>query len=312
MAAPSISVILPCFNGERFVGDAIASVLAQGVAAEVIVVDDGSTDRSAAIVRGFEGVRLVSGPRKGAAAARNAGLASASGSRILFMDCDDLIVPGHLQALSAALAGAPADAIAFSPWVRFHGDPRDAKFPERPTERDLPGVEWVLQDWAQAQPMTQCGMFLLPRSLLARCGGWNEQLSLIDDFEFFARLIPACGGMRFAPQAGLYYRSGVAGSLSGAKSRQAVESAFRALMLGTGHLLRAEDSPRTRRACANLLQQFDYENFPHHRALRAQVRRRVAELGGADVAPVGPPNFHRLRRVVGWRTARLVQHAFRR
>jgi hypothetical protein len=118
--------------------------------------------------------------------------------------------------------------------------------------------------------------------------------------------------VRFAPEARLYYRSGIKGSLSGARSRNAVESAFQSLLLGTQHLLRAEDSPRTRRACANVLQQFEYENFPRHRLLRAKVRARIAELGGADIDPIGPPNFHRLRSVLGWRTARLIQFAFRR
>ena len=114
--------------------------------------------------------------------------------------------------------------------------------------------------------------------------------------------------MRFAPGARLYYRSGLRDSLSGQKSRTAVESAFLSLMLGTQHLLDAEDSPRTRRACANVLQNFDYTYYPAHADLRARVRARVAELGGADLAPHGPPGFQKLRRFVGWRAARRVQH----
>ena len=160
--------------------------------------------------------------------------------------------------------------------------------------------------------MTQPGMFLVPRLLVMRVGGWDERLSLIDDFEFFARIIVHSGGVRFAPQARLYYRSGIEGSLSGRKSRDAVESAFLSISLGTQHLLDAEESRRTRRACANIFQSFDYEHYPHHADLRVKVRRRVTELGGSDLAPIGPPRFQQLRKLVGWRAARRLQQVAHR
>jgi hypothetical protein len=150
-------------------------------------------------------------------------------------------------------------------------------------------------------------MFLIPRALLAEVGGWDRRLSLIDDFEFIARVLAISAGVRFAPSARLYYRSGLPGSLSGRTSRPAVESAFLSSMLATQHLLDAEDSPRTRRACANILQNFEYTYYPEHADLRARMRARVAELGGADLAPGGPPGFQKLSRAIGWRAARRVQ-----
>jgi hypothetical protein len=151
-------------------------------------------------------------------------------------------------------------------------------------------------------------MFLVPRVILAEAGGWDERLTLIDDFEFYARAIVGSAGVRYAEGARLYYRSGLGGSLSGTRSRKAVESAFLSLMLGTSHLLAAEDSPRTRRACANVLRDFDYAYYPAHADLREKARARIADLGGSDLAPAGPPGFQRLRRLVGWRAARRVQH----
>ena len=78
-------------------------------------------------------------------------------------------------------------------------------------------------------------------------------------------------------------------------------------MLGTQHLLAAEDSPRTRRACANVLQMFEYNYYPTHADLRSKARARVAELGGSDLPPDGPPGFQMLRHLIGWRYARRVQ-----
>jgi glycosyltransferase involved in cell wall biosynthesis len=307
---PVISVLIACHNAASYVGAAVESVLAQTWPwLEVVVVDDGSTDCSVAAVASFEGrgVRVIQQANAGAAAARNRALAASSAPFVLFLDADDLISPDHLASLHAAIAGAPR-SIAMSQWDRFSLSPDEAVFPPRATYRDAPGAEWLAQDWAQAGAMTQCGMFLIPRALLALAGGWDERLTLIDDFEFYARVIAGSAGVRFAPSARLYYRSGLRGSLSGQKSRKAAESAFLSLMLGTRHLLAAENSPRTRLACANVLQSFDYTYYPGHADLRAKIRARVAELGGSDLAPDGPPGFQAMRRFVGWHVARRVQH----
>ncbi len=311
-STPTVSVCVPVFNAERYVAAALDSVLAQSwPGIEIVAINDGSTDGSRAVLAGYEHrVKVVDQKNCGAAAARNAALSHTSGSHVLFLDADDLLHPDHVAALVVAYARGTAGSIAFSRWARFFDSLTDAVYLDQPTESDMSGVDWLLTDWADTLPMTQCGMFLLPRSLLDQTGGWDERLSLIDDFEFFTRVISACDGMVFATDACLYYRSGVGDSLSRQKSRKAIESQFLSLMLGTGHLLASEDTPCTRLACANMLQQFEYEHYPAHSDLRAQIRARVADLGGADILPIGPPKFHQARKFVGWRLARLLQRAF--
>ncbi len=309
-----VSVLIPAYNAERYVGATVESALAQTyLHTEVVVVDDGSSDGTLAAARSYEhrGVRVVSQANAGAAAARNRALAESRGRAVLFLDGDDLISPGHIERLAARLDGSEAH-VAMGEWSRFTDDPAEAVFPARPTNTDASGVDWIVLDWTGARPMTQSGTFLVPRPLLGRVGGWDERLSLVDDFEFFARVLSASAGVRFAPEARLYYRSGAATSLSGRKSRAARESQALSLMLGTQHLLDAEDSPRTRRAAAHVLQDFVYDVYPGHADLRAQVAARAAALGGSDLAPDGPPGFHTLRRFVGWRAARRVQHAVAR
>lgn len=312
MSSTLVSVCIPCFNAERYVGAALDSVLAQTYPnVEVIVVNDGSTDASSSLLQKYAPrVRALEQANKGAAAARNAAYLASKGNAILFMDADDAIGPDHIRALLSKWDGCLT--IASSPWARFFECPSDARFDERYITEDISGPDWLAQSWDNALPMMQPGMFLLPRALVERVGGWDERLSLIDDFEFYARMIAASDGVRFAPDARLYYRSGIPGSLSGQKSRRAVESQFLSVMLGTGHLLAAEDSPRTRRACANVLQSFEYEHYPNHPDLRAKIRARVAELGGADIKPSGPPGFHKLRPWIGWKAARRVQRAAER
>jgi hypothetical protein len=307
--SPTVSVLIACYNAARNVSSAIESVLAQTWSDfEIIVVDDGSSDRSREVLSGFTDprMRVISQQNAGASRARNGAFAASSGPFVIYFDADDIMGPRHLECLVSRLRHEP-DCIAFSRWSRFYTSQTEASFPARPTEMDMRGVDWILRDWANVRPMTQCGMFLIPRLLIEKHGGWDERLSLIDDFEFFARINSRSAGVRFAPDARLFYRSGLPASLSQQKSRKAVESAHLSLMLGTQHLLDAEDSPRTRKVCANMLKDFEYTYYPDHPDLRASMRARVTELGGSQLEPDGPPGFHKLRRFTGWKLARHVQ-----
>ncbi len=98
MTSPLVSVIIPVFNGERFLREALDSVFAQDHRpVEVFVVDDGSTDASGDVARTFEEVILIRQENLGAAAARNAALGRVTGSFTTFLDADDRMAPGRLS-----------------------------------------------------------------------------------------------------------------------------------------------------------------------------------------------------------------------
>jgi glycosyltransferase involved in cell wall biosynthesis len=116
-ALPIVSVIMPCWNRERLIGDAIRSVLAQTLAdLELIVVDDGSTDGTREVVGSFRDPRLLCLHREhcGISAAMNAGLASARGRYIARLDSDDQWLPEMLQTQVAALEAHPAAGLVYS------------------------------------------------------------------------------------------------------------------------------------------------------------------------------------------------------
>lgn len=309
MSNAKVSILIPCFNAAPYVGSALHSALNQTYGnVEVIVVDDGSTDGSLDVIRSFVplGVRWVRQANLGAAAARNRAFVASTGHFILYLDADDVIGVDHVLALVTRATEEPG-CVSVAKWDRFYSEIGEATFPLRSGYHDCAAVEWLLAEWENAKPMTQPGRFLIPRLLLNEVGGWLEELSLIDDFEFFARVISRSKGVRFAENAKLYYRSGLQGSLSGQKSRSAVESAFRSLTIGTQHLLMMEESPRTRLACANLFQAFEHSYYPLHRGLLKEARHRVKLLGGSDLLPDGPPGFVELQNFIGWRFARRIQ-----
>jgi len=99
MATPAVSVVIPVYNGERYLGEAVESVLAQTYDDfEIIVVDDGSTDGTVSVAEGFgDRVTIVSQERGGAGAARNRGCALARGRFLAFLDADDLWLPNKLE-----------------------------------------------------------------------------------------------------------------------------------------------------------------------------------------------------------------------
>lgn len=108
MSGHKVAVIIPCYNGERFLGQAIKGVLRQTQpVAEIIVVDDGSSDGSVAIARSFKGVRCIEQRNAGVAAARNTGFDSSSSEFVWFLDADDRPMPDTVAKCLAALLDHP-------------------------------------------------------------------------------------------------------------------------------------------------------------------------------------------------------------
>lgn len=305
-----VSVIIPCFNMERWIGAAIDSALQQSwPATEVIVIDDGSTDQSPSIIRSRESDprMIVSTQRnRGQSAALNAGLALAEGEFIQFLDADDLLAPNKVEAQLKRLLVAPPGHIASARWARFESDHRHATFHPEGVWQDMSAVEWLVTSW-EGGGMMHGAAWLIPRKLIQAAGPWNESLSLINDFDYFTRVLLHSAGVLFCDQAATYYRSAGPGRLSGMRSRPALDSAFRSLQLGTRELLAHEDSPRTRHAAAVSFQRFVYSYYPDSPDLMSLAEDEVRRLGGCNLPIPGGRRFQWLARLMGWKRARQLQ-----
>lgn len=307
---PLVSICIPCHNAVSYIGPALESSLAQTYSnIEVILVDDGSTDGSADVARQFRsrGVTLITENCGSAAKARNRALKEASGDYVKFFDADDVMSADHIRLQMERLDGRE-DAVASSEWGRFYNDDLSS-FISNPQNvwRDMMATDWLVEAWYDARPMMQPGMFLIPRKILNQTGGWDEDLTLIDDFEFFARVLCHSRDVLFTPGAVLHYRSGLSGSLSQQKNDEAIRSAFHSVCRGTAHLLKCRNDQLARKSCANIFQDFIFTHYPRYKDLRKVLQNRILELGGSDLVPDGSPRFQLLCKVAGWRIARRVE-----
>ena len=312
MPAPLVSVLIPCFNAAPWIGETLHSALAQTWRRlEVIVIDDGSTDSSLEIARSFSDPRIqvISQSNGGQCAANNHALRLAQGDYFEYLDADDLLHPEKIESQIAQLQSYDPGWVASGAWARFSRQASEAKFEREAIWQDLDPVSWLVSSWSGGG-MMHGAAWLVPRDIAHRAGPFAEDLTLVNDFDYFSRVLLQSTGVKFCGEAKTYYRSEIQGSLSAQKSSRAWKSAFDSFTRGTGNLLARENSERTRQAAAITFQSFAYSAYPLVPDLIAQAEQRVAELGGCDRSLRSGALFNLIVSVFGWKAARRIQTAW--
>lgn len=315
-ATPLVSILIPCYNAALWLATTLESALAQTWPdTEIIVVDDGSTDGSLVLARRFEsrGVRVVTQVNAGASAARNHALRQARGDFFQFLDADDLLSPGKIAAQIKALALQPAGRVASCRWGRFQADPATARFVDDAVYRDFTAVEFLVLA-GETGAMMHPSAWLVPRAVAEKAGPWDESLSLNDDGEYFSRVALASSGLAYCADAVAlsYYRSGLPGSLSQQRGDRARRSQFHSLELITRQLLAAEDSTRTRRACAGYWRRYVHDFFPAPTDLIRRAGAEVQRLGETVGRPEMGQKTAVLAALIGWRNVWRLKHLLHR
>jgi len=296
MSDLSVSVVIPCHNAEDFVGDAIQSVLDQDYEpVEVIVVDDGSTDRSRGAIEQFAPrVRLIEQSNRGACRARNVGAEAARGNALLFLDADDLLGPGTLPALASCLKGR-SRAISRCRWKHLRREngrwrPHDHRF-----AADPPGDDPV-RGWLTGWYVPPCGL-LFGREAFEAVGGWDETLRANQDGDIVLRAlvdeIPIV-----ATEDGLaLYRDaeGARNSISSAEDREAFRSRIQVVDKIAGRLRRRHRFEVYRPWIGRAYYTIARRAALRHPALARDLRERAHALAGSEA------------RSEGWRHRLMVQ-----
>jgi len=186
MSTPLISVIIPLYNKEREIGDTLRSVLAQTLQpAEIVVVNDGSTDRSAEIVREIASplVKLITQPNAGECAARNRAIAETTGEYIALLDADDVWKPEFLEEIAAMIAEFP-DCGVYATAFDIVG--HDGIFPARtPSNRGV--VDDFFRDSAH-QYIAIPSASAIPRKVFDHVGGFPEGMKIGGDMYMWIKI----------------------------------------------------------------------------------------------------------------------------
>jgi glycosyltransferase involved in cell wall biosynthesis len=220
---PLISVIIPTRNRAALVQKAIESILASQSAllqAEIIVVDDGSTDATEATVKAYP-ITYLRGPGKGVSIARNTGLKAATGAYITFLDDDDLWPANNLEQQIRLLEANPQFGAVCSQVVLTDDTAAStsARYPNPPFQSG-----WMFPDFLSYIP--QVGSLLVRREVVAAVGGFEAGLQGGEDWDWALRVALHCQ-IGFVPEVALLWRMHGAARVDGAGNRRPEDITWR-------------------------------------------------------------------------------------
>lgn len=196
-----VSILIPCFNAERWIGQAILSALNQSHGdKEVIVVDDGSTDKSLEIIQSF-GNRICfeTGPNRGGNTARNRLLELAQGEWLQYLDADDYLLPDKIaqQLPYSANADVVYSRFTLEIWQK------DGTYIQETGPVTPQGDLWLR---LLGSGITQTGAVLWRRQAIEDVGGWNPKFTSVQEVEIFFRLLSENKRFVYCPTLGAVYR----------------------------------------------------------------------------------------------------------
>lgn len=309
---PLVSILIPAYNAEKTIAMTLRSAMAQTwPRKEIIVVDDGSKDRTAEIARQFSPMaKVVTTPNQRAAAARNEALRLCQGDYIQWLDADDLLSPDKIERQFASLReGESRHILLSSPWAPFYYRTRHARFVDTSLCQDLSPVEWLLRKMGENLHM-QTATWLTSRELVDAAGPWDTRLLSDDDGEYFCRVLLASEGTRFTPKTGVFYRMTPSGRLSHIGSSDKKKDALMiGMKLHIRYLRSLEESDRVRKACLIYLQNWHHHFYPERLDIIAEMESLAVELHGHLHEPDLRWKFAWMKPVFGWKVANWAQSA---
>ena len=183
--APRVSVIIPTYNCDRYIAQAVESVLTQkGTSYEAIVIDDGSTDKTLTCLKPYgDRLNYIYQDNQGVAVARNRGIKLARGEFVAFLDADDFFLPGKLEA-QVAIFDAQSDlGIVHSGWRRV--DPQGKELMDVCPWKNIPNLD--LESWLKWKPVLPSAM-MFRREWLELVGGFDSRFPPAEDTDLVLRL----------------------------------------------------------------------------------------------------------------------------
>lgn len=183
-----VSVVIPAFNSQTFIREAIVSAMEQTITPlEIIVVDDGSSDETYKIVRSFKDIKLIKQPNQGSGSARNNGIFQARGKWVAFLDSDDKWKEDHIESLMLVLSSNHDAALSYS--GKIWTDPNGEVIQSATVQNEYPSG-WVFRKLLENNYISSTSCVVVRRDVLLQCGGFRTDPVFRngEDYELWLRI----------------------------------------------------------------------------------------------------------------------------
>ena len=321
---PLVSVCIPAYNCEKYIGECLKSIIGQTYQnLEIIVVDDGSTDGTAEVIQLFYDKRLkfIKQNKSGAATARNKALSVANGTYIQFMDADDLLSSDKIEKQVIALTGC-SKAVAVCSTVHFFDnyspyESRPSAYEDQFLYTTNNPIDFMVRLWGGYDfngSMVQPNAWLTPKSLIDISGGWNEQLTLDDDGEFFTRVVLNCEQVIYSEGLN-YYRKykDLRNNLSSFSEDEGLRSFLESTLLKKKNLFDKRRDAEASRAVYRQLITIAVRTYLVNPTVYHCVRSELKQLPDFKFKEnMGGAAINYVAHLAGWKFAKRIQLLLKR
>ena len=303
---PKVSILVPMYNAEAYVVETLDSCINQTYKnIEVIVVDDGSKDRSYQVALDYSEkhaqVKVFTQVNGGGCKARNTAFSLSTGDYIMYLDADDIISPDKVQAQIELLMEEPYTTVATCKWDRFYDSLRDALFPVLTVYEDYNNGIDLIEDLLNGS-MFGVTCYMVSRRLIEETGKWDENILVNQDGEFFVRVLLKAKKVSFANRGALYYRSADKNSISRTRGS---EKKGLSLLYSYKQEIRAITEanamcPRIKSGLTRMVQSVAYL-YDHCPKVIANAKRVAKDLGISSMSSnIGGSLFRKGCRLIGF------------
>lgn len=278
-----VSILIPVYNAEKYVAEAIESALNQTYKnIEIIIVDDGSTDKSWEIIESYRQkhpkiIKTYRQENKGACAARNKAFELSDGKYIQYLDSDDLLASDKIEHQIKYFDGSGEDDFLVNGhWGRFIKSVTEdiAWGPHKLLQKNLKPIDWLL-----VNHMSTIASWLTSRKLINKAGKWDEELTINQDGEFFNRVMLNSKLIYFCNGAKNYYRSSVLKSISSSVYKiSSIKSQFKTIQSFDAILCSLEKSERVNKAIKKRYINFIFLYYPYEKILTSIAFKRINDI----------------------------------
>lgn len=308
---PLVSILIPVYNAENYIVETLEKSLAQQYSnVEIILIDDGSTDKSWDIIEKYKQlypskIRAYKQNNLGACSARNKAFELSKGEYVQYLDADDYLSENKIFEQIKLFNQYGNDIITSCSWIRTDVQNIEKKIIDKDYSAPL---DWLIDSWS-GNGAGQTSIWLTHRSIIEKAGPWNEKLTKNQDGEFFCRVLLNAKSIKYCDQALVYYRHTFT-SLSNSLTYASYYSLLQSFELYVTHLESFTDQKHVKKALVNNFVKYYFQLYPQFPDLLDRAEQSIRNLGFNKIPPHGNKNFKLLSALIGVKNALALRHVF--